>query len=126
MSRSSEFCTSQVAETTKQFIDVIHASSVPACYAVQSSGAAWRPQLPDRHGRRRGAAAGEREEVEHASGQRRAAAGALQGPAIRRLARGPRHLPADLQVPPPLRPVLLVRRRQRHRRREAAQSAGMV
>jgi len=101
------------------------------CSFLQPRGVARRSQLPGRHGRRgRGTAAGDGQEMEHAAGERRAAAGALQGPAIRRLARGTRHLRPDIQVPPQLRQVVLVGGRRRRQGRpsefEAAPRAGMV
>jgi len=82
---------------------------IESCTRMQPRGVVRGPQLPDRHGRRRrGTAAGWGQEMEHAAGERRAAAGALQWPSVRPLARGPRRLRPDLQVPPQLRPVLLV------------------
>ncbi|CAD6265439.1 unnamed protein product [Miscanthus lutarioriparius] len=53
---------------------------IESCTCMQQRGVVRGPQLPDRHGRRRrGTAAGAGQEMEHAAGERRAAAGALKG-----------------------------------------------
>ena len=106
-------------------VELIFSSLFLMCTRIymQPRGVVRGPQLPDRQGRRRGStAAGAGQEMEHAAGERRAAAGALQWPSVRRVARGPRRLRPDLQVSPQLGPVLLVRWRWR-RHRPAGQAA---